>query len=117
MKKTLTLILALGMVCFLAFGAAAAEKKIVKKHAETFQVAGTVVSVNAAAKTLVIKEKTGDITVTVNNRTIIESGNRQKKFADINAGAEVIVKYAVVDAVKIAKIIIIEAAKTAVPAK
>jgi PDZ domain-containing secreted protein len=116
MKKTLTLILALGMVCFLAFGSVAAEKKAVKK-AETVKINGIVVSIDAAAKTLAIKEKAGDITITVNDKTVIESGKHQKTLADITAGTKVRVKYTVVDAAKIAEKIKIETAKTAAPAK
>jgi hypothetical protein len=116
MKKTLTLLLALGMVCFLAFGAVAAEKKTVKK-AEIVKIDGTVVSVDAATKTLIIKENAGNITITVNDKTVIKSGKHNKTFADITPGAKVMVKYTVVDATKIAKKIKIEAAKAAAPAK
>ena len=116
MKKPLTLILALGMVCFLAFGAVAAEKKAVKT-AETVRIEGTVVSVDAAAKTLIIKEKAGDITITVNDKTVIKSGTYKKTLADIIAGTKVMVKYTVVDAAKIAEKIKIEDVKINAPTK
>jgi len=116
MKKALTLILALGMVCFLAFGAVAAEKKAVKK-AETVKIEGTVVSVNVAAKTLIIKEKTGDITITVNDKTVIKRKKHKKTLADITAGNKVMVTYTVADAAKIAEKIKIKDAKTDAPTK
>lgn len=61
------------------------------------QVTGDVVSVDAAANTVVVKGKKGDVTVMVNDKTKIMSGKEKKTLADIKAGERAMVKYTEAD--------------------
>ncbi|MBI5203668.1 MAG: hypothetical protein HZA11_01995 [Nitrospirae bacterium] len=97
MKKIIALIVAVlfvfavGSVSFAADKAApAAEKKAEPAKAEKkvaakiVQVTGEVAAVDAAAKTITVKGKKGDVVITVDDKTL----------ADIKAGDKVTVKYA-----------------------
>lgn len=106
MKKIIALIVAVlfvfavGSVSFAADKAApAAEKKAEPAKAEKkvaakiVQVTGEVAAVDAAAKTITVKGKKGDVVITVDDKTL----------ADIKAGDKVTVKYATADGKNTAK--------------
>lgn len=116
MKKSLSLVLALGLVCLLAISAGATTKKAAAAAAK--KAAGAVVSVDATASTVVVKEKTADITLTVNDKTAITCGKDKKVLADIKAGDAVKAAYIVEGTTNMAtKIEIAAAPAVAAPAK
>jgi len=89
---------------------APAEKKAEKKAvAKVMQVTGEVAAVDAAAKTITVKGKKGDVVISVDDKTL----------ADVKAGDKVTAKYTTADCKNTAKSVIKKtaAAKKAAPAK
>jgi len=89
---------------------APAEKKAEKKAvAKVMQVTGEVAAVDAAAKTITVKGKKGDVVIAVDDKTL----------ADVKAGDKVTAKYTTADGKNTAKSVIKKtaAAKKAAPAK
>ena len=101
--------------------APAAEKKAEKKApAKVKQVTGEVAAVDAAAKTLTIKGKKGDVAITADDKTTVKVGKEKKALADVKAGDKATVKYAETDGKNVAKSIVVtpaKAKKEAAPAK
>ena len=106
MKKIIALIVAVlfvfavGSVSSAADKAApAAEKKAEpaktekKAAAKVMQVTGEVAAVDAAAKTITVKGKKGDVVITVDDKTL----------ADVKAGDKVTAKYTTADGKNTAK--------------
>lgn len=106
MKKIIALIVAvvfvfaIASVSFAADKAApAAEKKAETAKAEKkvaakiVQVTGEVAAVDAAAKTITVKGKKGDVVITVDDKTL----------ADVKAGDKVTARYATADGKNTAK--------------
>ncbi|NCO83246.1 MAG: hypothetical protein COW90_09805 [Nitrospirae bacterium CG22_combo_CG10-13_8_21_14_all_44_11] len=85
---------------------AKAEKKVAAK---VMQVTGEVAAVDAAAKTITVKGKKGDVVIAVDDKTL----------ADVKAGDKVTAKYTTADGKNTAKSVIKKtaAAKKAAPAK
>jgi len=85
---------------------AKAEKKVAAK---VMQVTGEVAAVDAAAKTITVKGKKGDVVISVDDKTL----------ADVKAGDKVTAKYTTADGKNTAKSVIKKtaAAKKAAPAK
>jgi hypothetical protein len=104
MKKAIVYVLAMTLVFAFASLTVAAEKKEAAPAVKTayHHITGDVVSVDAAANTIVVKEKKGDITVMVNDKTVIMSGKDKKTLADIKAGEVATVKYTEADGKKTA---------------
>lgn len=88
---------------------APAEKKAEKKAAEkVMQVTGEVAAVDAAAKTITVKNKKGDVVIAVDDKTL----------ADVKAGDKVTAKYTSADGKNTAKAVKkAAAAKKAEPVK
>lgn len=78
---------------------------------------GEVVSVDATAKAVVVKEKAAEIKLTVNDKTAITCGKDKKTLADVKAGDKVKATYAVEGMDNVASKIDIAAAPAAAPAK
>ena len=112
MKKTIAFVLALtALFAFTSLTFAADKKETAAPATATatkaaaapavkparHQVTGNVVSVDAAANTVVVKGKKGDVTVMVNDKTKIMSGKEKKTLADIKAGDKVMAKYTEAD--------------------
>ncbi|HXX57308.1 MAG TPA: DUF5666 domain-containing protein [Thermodesulfovibrionales bacterium] len=85
--------------------APAAEKKA---PAKVKQVTGEVAAVDAAAKTLTVKAKKGDVMLSADDKTKFGKG---KTIADIKVGDKVTVKYAEMDGKMVAKSVTAKAAK------
>ncbi|MEW6419249.1 MAG: DUF5666 domain-containing protein [Nitrospirota bacterium] len=85
----------------------AAEKPKVK------MVTGEVKAVDAKAKTLTVKGKKADVTVTCDDKTKIMMGKEKKTLADVMTGDKVTVKYTEAEGKNVAKSISIKAAETA----
>jgi len=82
--------------------AAPAEKKMDKKAAaKVMQVTGEVAAVDAAAKTITVKGKKGDVVIAVDDKTL----------ADVKAGDKVTAKYTTADGKNTAKAVKKAAAK------
>ena len=87
MKKTLAIIVSLLFVLSVV-GLSFAEKK---KHAtKAMYVAGEVTAVDAAAKTLTIKGKKGEVMLTTTDKTKFAKG---KTLADAKVGDKLTAKY------------------------
>lgn len=89
--------------------AAPAKKAPVKVQ----QVTGEVGAVDAAAKTITVKGKKGDVALTTDDKTSVKMGKAKKALADVKAGDKVTVKYTEVNGKNVAKSI----AVTIAPAK
>ncbi len=123
MKRAIALIVAMLFVLSVAVFAVAAEKKEAapmekkeaapaekKAPAKVKQVTGEVTAVDAAAKTLTVKGKAGDVALTADDKTTVKVGKEKKTLADVKVGDKVTVRYAEMDGKNIAKSIIIKAA-------
>ncbi|MBI5409396.1 MAG: hypothetical protein HZA14_08525 [Nitrospirae bacterium] len=116
MKKAIAVVLSLVFVFALTSLSLAAEKKAApaeKKeasHAMKESVTGDVTAVDAKAKMLTVKGKTGDVSVSVDDKTKITAGKEAKTLADLKTGDKVTVKYIVTDGKNTAKKIEINAA-------
>jgi uncharacterized protein YxeA len=89
---------------------AAPAKAEKKAPAKVKQVTGEVAAVDAAAKTLTVKGKKGDVALMADDKTSVKMGKEKKALADVKAGDKVAVKYAEMDGKNVAKSIIISAA-------
>jgi Cu/Ag efflux protein CusF len=87
MKKVFSIVLSILLVISIAGMAVAKEKVKVK------QITGEVAAVDAAAKTLVVKGKKTEVTVTADEKALV----------DIKAGDKVVVKYTEQDGKNVAK--------------
>ena len=98
MKKSIAIVLSLVLmlaftaVTFAAEKAAAPAKKAVKK-----QVTGEVTAVDAKANTLTVKGKSGDVTVSTDDKTKVAAGKAKKTLADVKVGDKVEVNYTEAD--------------------
>lgn len=123
MKRAIALIVAMLFVLSVAVFAVASEKKEAapmekkeaapaekKAPAKVKQVTGEVTAVDAAAKTLTVKGKAGDVALTADDKTTVKVGKEKKTLADVKVGDKVTVRYAEMDGKNIAKSIIIKAA-------
>ncbi|MCL5022672.1 MAG: hypothetical protein M1497_04790 [Nitrospirae bacterium] len=131
MKKVMALVvsvlfvLSVAGLSFAAEKAAPAEKKEApakaekKAPAKVKQVTGEVVAVDAAAKTLTVKGKKGEVAMTADDKTTVKVGKEKKTLADVKVGDKATVKYAEVEGKNVAKSIVAKAAaeKKAAPAK
>ncbi len=102
MKKTIAIVVSLIFV--LAFTAASFAA------AKIHSVTGEVTAVDAAAKTVTLKAKKGEVTVSVEDKTSIKEGKEKKTLADLKAGDKVTVKYTEADGKMTAKSIMKAAA-------
>ncbi|MBI5676275.1 MAG: hypothetical protein HZC48_10700 [Nitrospirae bacterium] len=111
MKKSIAFMIALTIVFVFASLTVAVENKETAAPAAAApavkpahrQVTGDVVSVNAAANTVVVKGKKGDVMLMVNDKTKVMIGNEKKALADIKAGDKVVVRYTEADGKNTAK--------------
>jgi Cu/Ag efflux protein CusF len=102
MKKTITVVVALIFV--LAFTAASFAA------AKVHQITGEVTAVDAAAKTVTLKAKKGEVVISVAEKTSIKEGKQKKSLEDVKAGDKVTVKYTEADGKMTAKSIAIKGA-------
>jgi hypothetical protein len=87
---------------------AKAEKKA---PAKVKQVTGEVAAVDAAAKTLTIKGKKGDVALTADDKTTVKVGKEKKSLADVKAGDKATVKYTEADGKNVVKSVVVSPAK------
>jgi surface antigen len=88
---------------------AAAPEKAAKKHSKK-QVTGEVAAVDAAAMTLTVKGKKGEVALSADDKTKVMMGKEKKPLADVKVGEKVTVKYMVADGKNMAKTITIRTA-------
>jgi Cu/Ag efflux protein CusF len=126
MKKAVAIIVSVLFVLSVAGLSFAAEKKAApaaekkeaapakaeekKAPAKVKQVTGEVAAVDAAAKTLTVKGKKGDVALTADDKTSVMVGKDKKTLADVKAGDKVTVKYAEMNGKNVAKNIVVSAA-------
>ncbi|HYA26682.1 MAG TPA: hypothetical protein VEE82_01665 [Thermodesulfovibrionales bacterium] len=125
MKKAIAIIVSALFVLSVAGLSFAAEQKAApapeqkeaapakKAPVKVQQVTGEVGAVDAAAKTLTVKGKKGDVALTADEKTSVKVGNEKKALTDVKAGNKVTVKYSEINGKNVAKSI----AVTAAPAK
>ena len=82
-----------------------------KAPAKVHQVTGDVAAVDAAAKTLTVKGKKGDVALMADDKTAVMVGKEKKALADVKVGDKVMVKYAEKEGKNIAKNIVVKPAK------
>lgn len=122
-KKVIALLVAMLFALSVVGLAIAAEKKEAapaeKKEAapaqekapvKVKQVTGEVTAIDAAAKTLTVKGKAGEVALTADDKTTVKIGKEKKTLADVKVGDKVTVKYAEMDGKNVAKSIIVKAA-------
>ena len=123
MKKVIALLVAMLFALSVVGLAIAAEKKEAapaeKKEAapaqekapvKVKQVTGEVTAIDAAAKTLTVKGKAGEVALTADDKTTVKIGKEKKTLADVKVGDKITVKYAEMDGKNVAKSIIVKAA-------
>lgn len=123
MKRVIALIVAMLFVLSVAGFALAAEKKEAapaekkeaapaekKAPAKVKQVTGEVTAIDAAAKTLTVKGKAGDVALTADDKTTVKIGKEKKALGDVKVGDKVTVRYTEMDGKNVAKSIIVKAA-------
>ena len=109
MKKILSVVVSLVMMfAFTAVSIAAEQEaapakapvekteKVEKKHHKAVhhgRIAGEVTAVDAAAGTITVKHKKGEVTFTVNDKTGFKAGKEKKSIEDVKAGEKVTVRY------------------------
>jgi len=124
MKKVISIVVSLLFVFAMSAASFAAEKAAANKEAAPMekaekaskkaahkQVTGEVASVDAAAKTITVKGKKGEVTVSVDEKTKIMEGKAKKTLEDVKAGAKVTVKYTEAEGKNTAKSVMMKAAK------
>jgi Cu/Ag efflux protein CusF len=89
MKKIIAI--AVALIFVLAFTAASFAA------AKVHSVTGEVTAVDAAAKTITLKAKKGEVVISVVEKTSIKEGKEKKSLADVKAGDKVTVKYTEAD--------------------
>lgn len=72
---------------------------------------GTVKAVDAAAGTLTVSEKDGEVTVSVGEKTAIKKGQKNVRLNDLKAGDEVIIRYVTEDGKDVARSVTVKAKK------
>jgi Cu/Ag efflux protein CusF len=102
MKKTIAIVAALIFV----FAFTAASFAAAKIH----QVTGEVTAVDAAAKTVTLKHRKGEVVISVVEKTSIKEGKEKKSLEDVKAGDKVTVHYTEADGKMTAKSIAIKGA-------
>lgn len=103
MKKAIALIVSLLFVFTVAGLSLAEEKKMDEtKHTKKagHYVHGEVTAVDAAANTLTIKGKKGEVTLTIDDKTKFHKG---KDLADVKVGDKLTVKYSETDGKMVAR--------------
>lgn len=123
MKKVIALLVAMLFALSVAGHAIAAETKEAapaeKKEAapaqkmapaKVKQVTGEVTAIDAAAKTLTVKGKAGEVALTADDKTTVKIGKEKKALTDVKVGDKVTVKYTEMDGKNVAKSIIVKAA-------
>lgn len=107
MKQILSVVLSLIFVFAVTSLSFAAEKQEAAKHV---QVTGEIAAVDASAKTLTVKGKKGDVSISVDEKTKIMAGKDMKALGDLKTGEKVTVKYTESDGKNTAKSIEVKAA-------
>jgi Cu/Ag efflux protein CusF len=102
MKKIIAI--AVALIFVLAFTAASFAA------AKVHSVTGEVTAVDAAAKTITLKAKKGEVAISVVEKTSIKEGKEKKSLADVKAGDKVTVKYTEADGKMTAKTVEIKGA-------
>jgi Cu/Ag efflux protein CusF len=102
MKKIIAI--AVALIFVLAFTAASFAA------AKVHSVTGEVTAVDAAAKTITLKAKKGEVVISVVEKTSIKEGKEKKSLADVKAGDKVTVKYTEADGKMAAKSVEIKGA-------
>lgn len=121
MKKVIALLVAMLFALSVAGHAIAAEMKEMKEMKEAApaqkmapakvkQVTGEVTAIDAAAKTLTVKGKAGEVALTADDKTTVKIGKEKKALTDVKVGDKVTVKYTEMDGKNVAKSIIVKAA-------
>jgi Cu/Ag efflux protein CusF len=114
MKKVVSIIVALLFVFSITSLSFAVEgqKTMPAEKPKVKQVTGDVKSVDMNAKTLTVvkmmKGKTEETVVTVDDKTKIRMGKEKKTLADVKVGDKVIAKYIEVDGKNLAKVVAIK---------
>jgi len=116
MKKVVSIVVALLFVLSItSLSFAVEEKAMPAEKPKVKQVTGDVKAVDMKAKALtvvkVMKGKSEDTVVTVDDNTKIMMGKEKKTLADVKVGDKVIAKYTEVDGKKLAKSIAIKPAE------
>ncbi len=110
MKKVIAIIVSALFILSVAGISFAAEKAAKKAPAKVKQVTGEVTAVDAAANTLTVKGKKGDVALVTDAKTMVKVGKEKKALADVKAGDKVTVKYTEADGKNTAKSIAVSAA-------
>lgn len=117
MKKVIAIVVSVLFVLSVAGLSFAAEQKPApapeKKEAapaKVKQVTGEVAAVDAAAKTLTVKGRRGDVALMADDKTSVKMGKEKKALADVKVGDKVTVKYAEMDGRNMAKSVVVGAA-------
>ena len=113
MKKVVSIVVALLFVFSItSLSFAVEEKSMPAEKPKVKQVTGDVKTVDMKTKTLtvvkVMKGKTEETVVTVDDSTKIMMGKEKKTLADVKVGDKVIAKYTEVDGKNLAKIVAIK---------
>ena len=77
-------------------------------EAQTFSVAGRIVSVNYTANVIVVQGKHGPANITLTPTTSVELGGQQGGIADLRPGMHVRVRGSIVDGVMTAESIVVK---------
>ncbi len=110
MKKVIAIIVSALFILSVAGISFAAEKAAKKAPAKVKQVTGEVTAVDAAANTLTVKGKKGEVALATDDKTMVKVGKEKKALADVKAGDKVTVKYTEADGKNTAKSIAVSAA-------
>lgn len=92
-------------------GGGTPEEPTLKKDRHARQVSGEVTAVDAAANTLTVKGKKGNISLTIDDKTSVMVGKEKKSLADVKSGEDVTVKYIDHEGKNTAKSIAVKPAK------
>jgi|SRR5713101_3369938 len=112
MKKTLIpVLLVLSVLCVTSLALAS------KKKTEVHHIHGVVTSVDAAAKTVAVKEtlksgQTKDVTFTIGDKTKVTIHGKADKLDDVKAGDSISVRYTTKGAVNKATEIAVDTVQT-----
>jgi Cu/Ag efflux protein CusF len=114
MKKAIAIVLSVMFVFALSTVTFAAEKKEATPQAEKkmekktkkagmMRLSGEVTTVDAEAKTVTVKGRMKEVTVSVDDKTAIKAGKEKKTLTDLKAGDKVHVVYAEADGKSVAQ--------------
>jgi uncharacterized protein YxeA len=87
------------------------EKTMKKAHSMAKRMVGSVTAVDEQAKTITVKNKKGEKTITCEDNTKVHMGKAKKSCADVKAGDKVYVTYSEIEGKDVAKTVSIHAAK------